>query len=174
MSWHDFYRRRDALAAVLRHAERDPEGDLPFENVPDVPAVFGGRAELLLALHYAWSLKLTGRVGLAQATAERDLGVDRVDAVIAAWHETATEFAVLRRVLDTHANAYDDVLRPVVESEQRVLALAAGLAEPNEPTAEITRVGAALLALARSAPPQPAVCRRRPVQQLLRRLVASA
>jgi hypothetical protein len=52
-------------------------------------------------------------------------------------------------------------------------ALAAGLAEPQDTTAEITRVGGAYLALLRTTP-EPRARRRGQVEQLLRRLVASA
>ncbi|MFC5287622.1 hypothetical protein ACFPM7_11230 [Actinokineospora guangxiensis] len=165
MSWSDYYRRRDALDAVLDQAARDPEGPLPFGE--QAAAEFADRRELLLALHYRWSVRLTGRVGMAQADAERDPSADRVDAVARAWRATAAEHPVLRRVLDAHP------VGPAVAGEQRMLALAAGLAEIDEPAAEITRVGAAYLALIRTAP-CPVRQRTTRVEQFLRRLVASA
>lgn len=165
MSWSDYYRRRDALDAVLDQAARDPEGPLPFPE--RAAAEFADRRELLLALHYRWSVRLTGRVGMAQAEAERDPSLDRVDAVARAWRATAAEHPVLRRVLDAHPAGL------AAAGEQRMLALAAGLAEIDEPAEEITKVGAAFLALIRTSP-----CPVRPrttrIEQFLRRLVASA
>jgi hypothetical protein len=172
MSWSDFYRRRDAMDAVLEHARRDPEAMLPFAEVPEVAEIFAGPEELLLALHYRWTMRLTGRVSLAQAEAELDPRIDRVDAVAAAWRATAAEFPVLRGLLDANAGLSGAVLRPAVEGEQRMLALAAGLAEPHESPQEITRIGATFLALLRSTPDRQA--RRRNPVELLRRLVASA
>jgi hypothetical protein len=166
MSWTRYYERRDALDSVLVRAQRDPAGPLPHADV------FEGPAELLLALHYRWTLKLTGALGTVLAEAEQDPSIDHVDAVSAAWRRTAAKNATLHAVLDAHAVRYAE-LRPMLEAEQRTLALAAGLAEPHEPTEEITRVGAAFLALLQTALPQPAR-RRSPVEQLIRRLVASA
>ncbi|HVK24794.1 MAG TPA: hypothetical protein VM677_25840 [Actinokineospora sp.] len=174
MSWNDYYRRRDAMDAVVAHAARTPEGALPYAEVPGVDAVFSSHEELLLALHYRWTLKLTGRVGMAQAEAERDASIDLVDAVSQAWRTTAAEHPALRRLVDDAARTYPDLLRPALDSEQRMLALAAGLAEPHEDKTEITRVGAAFVALVRSAPARAAGKRRNPVEQLLRKLVASA
>lgn len=171
MGWSDFYRRRDALDAVLELARHDPEGPLPFPE--QAAAEFADQGEALLALHYRWSVRLTGRVGMAQAEAERDPSGDPVEAVAQAWRATAAEFPVLRRVLDAHADDHGGVLRAAVESEQRMLALAAGLADLDEPAAEITRVGAAYLALIRTAPPRDRQRGGR-VEQFLRRLVASA
>jgi hypothetical protein len=173
MSWNDYYRRRDALDAVVDHAARHPAGSVPFTEVPEATEVFTNREELLQALHYRWLLKLTGRVGLAQAEAERDPSIDPVDAVTQAWRTTAVEFPTLRRLIDIGAETDPDVLGPAIDGEQRMLALAAGLVEPHESAAEITRVGAAFVALIRSAPDRP-VKRRNPVEQLFRRLVASA
>ncbi|MEV4314380.1 hypothetical protein [Actinocrispum sp. NPDC049592] len=166
MSWKDYYERRDALDSVLVRARRNPEGPLPHSEV------FADHEELLLALHYRWTLKLTGALGAVLAEAERDPSVDHVDAVSAAWRRTVRDNETLHAVLDAHAPRYE-ALRPMLEAEQRTLALAAGLAEPHEPSEEITRVGAAFLALLQTAKPEPAK-RRSPVEQLIRRLVASA
>ena len=178
MSWEDFYKRRDALDAAVRLAGRDPEGPLPFAQVPNATEVFTGPAEMLLALHYRWTMKLTGRLGMAVADAERDPQVDRVDAVRTAWLDTADEFSVLRRLLDAHADDHDGALRPALAGEYRMLALAAGLAEHGEDPEEIARIGHALLALIRTTPdrrPTPEPQRRRnPIEQFIRKLVASA
>jgi hypothetical protein len=177
MSWEDFYRRRDALDAAVRLAGRDPEGALPFAQVPNATEVFTGPAELLLALHYRWTMKLTGRLGMAVADAERDPSIDRVDAVMTAWRETAGEFPVLRRLLDAHADDHGGALRPAMAGEHRMLAFAAGLADAGEDAEEVTRIGQALLALIRTSPepePVPQQQRRRnPIEQLLRKIVAN-
>jgi hypothetical protein len=170
MSWTDFYRRRDALDAVLEQARRDPAGTQPYE-VPEAAAEFDGPEDLLLALHYKWMMKLTGQLGVALSEASRDPDIDVVDAVLAGWRATAAEHPELRRLLDAGADV--EALRPAIEGEQRLLALSAGMAEPHEPAEEISRVGATLLALLRNASERPAR-RRSPVEQLLRRLVPSA
>lgn len=161
MSWTDHYRRQGALDAVLEFASREPAGPLPFSEVPDVPELFTSPAEVLLALHYRWTLKLTGRIGVAQAETDRDPSTDPVETVSEAWRAAASENPVLRRILD--ANDVETA------GEYRMLALAAGLAEPHEPPAEIARVGAAFLALVRSAP-----ARHRDPVGLKRKLVTSA
>ena len=171
MGWNDFYRRRDALDAVLEHAQRTPDSALPYAEVPGVAEVFGEPAQLLLALHHKWGLAVTGRVEVALSDAERNPAIDPVDAVASAWRAAAAENPVLRRLLD--AGAGEPAMRAALDGEQRMLALCAGLAEPHETNDEITRVGAAYLALVRSAPHRPAR-RRNPVERLIRRLVASA
>jgi hypothetical protein len=159
MSWTRYYARRDALDSVLVRARRDPAGPLPDADV------FAGPAELLLALHYRWTLKLTGALGVALSSDE-----DPVDAVSVAWRRTIADNATLYAVLAEHAPRYPE-LHPMLDAEKRTLALAAGLAEPHEPVEEITRVGTAFLALLQTAAPQSAGS---PVEQLIRRLVASA
>jgi hypothetical protein len=166
MSWTDYYRRRDALDSVLVRAHSDPTGPLPCSDA------FAGPAELLLAMHYRWTLKLTGALGVALSEAEKDPAIDQVDAVSDAWRRTVAANRTLYAVLAAHAGRHE-ALRPLLEAEQRTLALAAGLAEPHEPAEEITRVGAAFLALLQTAAPGQA-SRRTPVEQLIRRLVASA
>ncbi|MET1071156.1 MAG: hypothetical protein ABWY11_00770 [Umezawaea sp.] len=137
MGWTDFYRRRDELDAVLRRAERHPAAPLDFD-----PDVFADADELLLALHHRWLQRLTGRLGVALTGTE-----DRVDAVLTTWRALAAEQSALRGVLDAHLTDPEAVGR-----EERLLALTSGLAELSEPTAEVTRIGAALLALIRSEP----------------------
>src|SRR5882672_2947419 len=152
MSWNDFYRRYDALNAVLEQASLDPAGTLPFTEVPGVAEVFGSPAELLRALHHRWFMALTGRVEVALAEAERDRDVDPVDVVAAAWRSTAVWHDVLRRLLDANTEEHGAAMRAALEGEQRMLALAAGLADPHEPKEEITRIGATFLTLLRTAP----------------------
>ncbi|WP_199443368.1 hypothetical protein [Umezawaea beigongshangensis] len=159
MSWNDFYRRRDALDAVLRRAELDPAAP-PVHD----PSLFPSRDDLLLALHHRWMQQLTGRLGVALSAAEDGNGdADRVEVVVRTWCGLAAEQPVLRAVLDHHLAD-----RAAVEREQRLLALTAGLAELSEPDEEITPVGAAFLNLVRATPPR---ARRRP---LLHRLARSA
>jgi hypothetical protein len=119
MSWTDFYRRRDALNAVLEHARRNPASPLPHAEVPGVPEVFATPDALLLALHYKWTLALTGRLNVALSEAGRD----PVDAVAAAWRAAAEEHPVLRRLLDENEAAHAEALRPALEAEHRLLAL---------------------------------------------------
>jgi hypothetical protein len=166
MSWQDYYERRDALDSVLVRAERDPAGPLPLSNA------FADQVELLLALHYRWTLKLTGQLGLALAEAEKDPSIDHVDAVSEAYRRTVADNQTLYAVLDAHGGRYE-AMRPMREGEQRTLALAAGLAEPHESPEEITRVGGAFLALLQTAAPQRSR-RRSPVEELIRRLVSSS
>ncbi|RZS38848.1 hypothetical protein EV193_10459 [Herbihabitans rhizosphaerae] len=173
MSWNDYYRRRDALDAVIQHATRNPGGGLPFDEVPGVSEIFSGPDELLAALHYRWTLKLTARVDMALAEADRDSSIDRVEAVTEAWHKAADENSALRAILDTNSDRVGGTFGRAVRAEQRMLALTAGLAEITEPDEEITRVGVAFNALLHSVPQRPAR-RRNPVEQLLRRLVPSA
>ena len=158
MGWQDFYRRRDALAAVLERAGRDPDGALRSAEAD----LFGGRDGLLLALHHKWLMALTGRIGVA-----RTEHADPVDAVAAAWRAAAAAHPDLRRLLD--GNAAEPALAPALAGEQRLLAVSADLAAPGESAEETAAAGAALLALLRAAPRHPA---RR--TGLLRRLLASA
>jgi hypothetical protein len=132
MSWNDFYRRRDALDAVLRSA-----GPLQVDTT-----VFADADELLLALHYRWMQQLTGRLGVALTET-----TDRVAAVQQTWRTLAQEQPKLRELLDTHLTDAD-----AVEREERLLALTSGLAELSEPSAEIARVGVAFLSLIRAEP----------------------
>ncbi|OZM70034.1 hypothetical protein CFN78_27590 [Amycolatopsis antarctica] len=170
MSWDDFYRRRDVMDAVLRRARRDPAGPLPFAEVPGATGMFGTETDLLLALHHRWSLLLAGRLRAAIGDAA-DVGGDgtHVDEVSRAWRATAEQHSTLRAVLDAGVGRYPAELLPVHEAEHRMLALAAGLAEPGEPAAETARIGGAFVALLRAGPAP----RRNPVGQLLRRLTPS-
>jgi hypothetical protein len=159
VSWNDFYRRRDALDAVLRRAELDPTA--PPVHDPDL---FPTRNDLLLALHHRWMQQLTGRLGVALSAAEVENGdVDRVEVVVRTWNDLAADQPVLRAVLDAHLTD-----RAAIEREQRLLALTAGLADLSEPDEDITGVGVAFLNLVRATPPR---ARRRP---LLHRLARTA
>lgn len=175
MSWADYYERRDAIDLVLAHAERHPGTGLPFDGLDAVRAVFADREELALALQYKWSQVLMGRLGVALAQAEQTPDVDHVEAVAAAWRTAARKQPALRDLLDTHAAdaAAGQAFHEAQRAEQRMIAYAAGLAEVGEPAEESARIGAAFLALVRGTPARP-TRRRTPIEQLLRRLVASA
>ncbi len=152
MGWQDFYRRRDALDAAVE------QGELRAGEV------FGDERELLLALHHRWTQRLSARVELATVEADRD--TDLVDAVGLAWRRAAEDNAALRELLDAHAGG----LRSYVEEEHRMLATAAGLAEPSDSAEEVASIGAAFVALQRTAPG----ARANPVGRLFRRLMPSA
>ncbi|MFD0919713.1 hypothetical protein ACFQ16_08160 [Saccharopolyspora rosea] len=153
MSWNDFHQRQHAIQSVLDAARRDPSG-----APATTPPPFTDRTELLRALHYKWTQLLTGRIGIALVETEDSPLDDRVQAVTTAWRRTAAENPVLRAVLDHHDT--DPDLRECREREHRLLALAAGLAEPGESDAD--RVGAAFVRLLRATPdasgPAPAAC----------------
>lgn len=167
MGWTEFYQRRQLADAVLRKAARDPQGPLPFAEVPGANEVFGSEEHLLLALHYRWSQLLGGylRTELADETAD-------VEGVTRAWHEAVRKHRTLRAVLDANVGRYP-ALRQVHEAEQRMLAVAAGLAEPGEPADELTKVGAAFTALLRHGSELEAPRRNR-IGQLFRMLAPSA
>lgn len=150
MGWQDFYRRRDALNAAVEQGVVRPSDAFPDEG------------ELLLALQYRWAQRLTARIDLAELES-----ADPVDAVGAAWRLTAADSAELRALLDSYAD--DPALRPLIDAEHRMLAHAAGLTEAGDSGEEAASIGAAFVALQKSAP-----ARRNPVGRLLRRLVPSA
>ncbi|MDT8914422.1 hypothetical protein [Amycolatopsis sp. PS_44_ISF1] len=176
MSWTDFYRRREILEAAIRHAGRAPGEPLMLEEIPGAADVYGSEDNLLLAMQYKWSQLLGGhlRAELADpADAEADaMDRDQVDAVSRAWRRAQSDNEALRAVLDG-AQERCPALARQHEGELRMLALTAGLAEPGEPAAEITKVGHALDALVRAGDSGP-VRRRGPVGHLLRLLAPSA
>ncbi|MBE9373187.1 hypothetical protein IQ251_01865 [Saccharopolyspora sp. HNM0983] len=164
MSWTDHYQRQAAIRTVLDDAHRDPASALTT-----VPTPFTDRAQLLRALHYKWSQVLTGHLEAAVAdSASTEDG--HVQAVTAAHQRAAATCPALRALLDHHRD--DPALRECLQREQQLLALTAGLAEPDEPTPEITRVGSALQQLLRSGRPEPERPRTRPFGQL-RKLIPS-
>ncbi|MBK1786186.1 hypothetical protein [Prauserella cavernicola] len=180
MSWNDFYRRRDVIDAVLRRAERDPHGALPFAEVAGAREAFGSEENLLLALQYKWTQVLSGRLRSEVAGPEDADGVpgggerDHVDAVSRAWRAAVREQPTLRAVLEAHAGRYASTDN-AHEAELRMLAVTAGLAEPNEPRAEVTRIGQAFVALLEARAGSRTRSRRaNPVGQLLRRLAPTA
>ncbi|GGM54279.1 hypothetical protein GCM10012275_26740 [Longimycelium tulufanense] len=180
MSWNDFYRRRNALLATLDWCERNPGEAIPFFDLTGIDEAFIDRADLLRAMQYRWLLLLAPRIELALDQAARRPDLDRVGAVSGAWHELADAEPTLRRVLDQYAEVEEEGLRRPAAAEQRLLALAAGLVEPDEPAEDIVRIGAGFLAMVREQQPervemQPcaSLWRRRPVTALLRRLMTA-
>ena len=173
MGWDSYYRRRDAIDAVLAAAATDSEAGLPFSELPEVAEAFESREDVALALQYKWSQLLNGRINLALADTDYHDG-DPVEAVSKAWRATAADNPVLRRLLDTYAEEAGPEFQIMRHEERSSLALSAGLASPSEPDAEIGRIGDAFLRLIRSAPQPTAVRRRNPVEQLLRKLVSTS
>ncbi|WP_460444016.1 hypothetical protein [Amycolatopsis cihanbeyliensis] len=177
MSWNDFYQRRDVMAAVLRQARRDPGGALPFSGIPGAVEAFGTEENLLLALHYKWTQLLTGylrtEIGGPEDVADVPSGRDQVDAVSRAWQRATREHRELRAVLDAHVDRYSS-LRKAQDTEHRVLAVTAGLAEPYESAQEAARIGAAFVSLVENSPVRTGPRRRNPVGQLLKMLAPSA
>jgi hypothetical protein len=143
MSWSDFYRRRDIIETVLRAARNAPDGPLPFDDVPGARDTFGSEENLLLALNHKWTQVLSGHLRAATVG-----DTDHVEAVTRAWRKAVDGHAVLRAVLDAHAEAHP-TLRALREAEQRMLVTTAGLADADEPEAETTATGAAFEALLR-------------------------
>lgn len=164
MTWNDFYQRQHAIRAVLDHAREHPSAPLDLEAVPAAAAVFTDRDELLRALQHKWSRSLTGRIDIGVEDADADPRGDRVEAVSAAWRRTTADNPVLRLVLDSHAD--EPAITGLLRQERRMLAVSAGLAEPNEPAAELDRVGAAFLGLLRTSTSSAAQRRRGPLSQL--------
>jgi hypothetical protein len=72
--------------------------------------------------------------------------------------------------LDEHAD--HPALRSLIEAEHRMLARVAGLTEAGDSDEESAAIGAAFVALQKSAPDERP--RRNPVERLLRRLAPSA
>jgi hypothetical protein len=93
MSWNDFYRRRDALDAVLRDARHDPSAPLLVD-----PDVFDSREELLLALRHRWNQRLNGRVAVELL----DTADDHETVVARVTRMLSVEDPTLRAVLDAH------------------------------------------------------------------------
>ncbi|MGB3444962.1 MAG: hypothetical protein WBA97_40010 [Actinophytocola sp.] len=153
MGWQDFYARRDALNAAVEQGELRPSDAFPDER------------DLLAALQHRWSQRLTARIEVAGLE-----HTDPMDTVGEAWRSTAKDNPDLRALLDTHAD--DPALHPLIDAEHRGLARAAGLTEPGDSPAEEASIGAAFVALQRTAPA--GTPRRNPVERLFRRLGASA
>jgi len=173
MSWTDFYRRQEILEAALRQGGRNPGAPLPLDEIPGAEEHFGSEENLLLALQYKWTQLLGGALRAEVADPDDADGFgDRVDAVTRAWSRARDEHPDLRAVLDG-ALGRCPALVPLHEGELRMQAVTAGLAEPREPAAELTKVGYAFEALLRAGRERP-VRRRSPIGHLRRLLAPSA
>lgn len=172
MTWNDFYQRQHAVQQVLEHAREHGAEAATLENVPQARAAFSDSEELLNALQYKWSQLLLGRIGLALTDAETDPHGDRVQAVTTAWRQTAAANPTLRAILDHHPATPEAPMRDALEREQRLLALASGLAESHEPTHDIARVGSAFRRLLQMAPAEEPR-RRKGALSHLRKLIPS-
>lgn len=174
MGWNEYYRRRDIMDAALSHAHRSPQAPLLFAEQPGAVELFGSEEALLRALHHHWTVQLGGRLrtelGNDIGSAEGEM---HTDAVTRAWHATVAANPTLRTVLDTASAGNPAALRVTQDVENRMIAIAAGLAEPGESPETVSQVGAAFIALLRARPVRQAT-RRNPVEQLLRRFAASA
>src|SRR5436305_14407401 len=93
MTWNDYYRRRDIIDSVLQ------AGALRFTEIPGAQDAFGSEENLLLALQYKWTLRLSGYL-----RTEVISDTDHVDAVTRAWHKAARENRSLRAVLNANAD----------------------------------------------------------------------
>ncbi|WP_037309280.1 hypothetical protein [Amycolatopsis orientalis] len=176
MSWNDFYQRRDILEAAVRQAGHHPSEPLSLDEIPGATKYFATEEELLVALRYKWNQVFGGYLRAEMADpdyADQDLPLDRVDAVTRAWNRATAEHEALRAVLDAALERCPALL-PSHEAELRTLALTAGLADGNEPAAEITKVGAAFATLLRHGRQAKPARRRSPMGHLLRLLAPSA
>lgn len=175
MSWNDYYRRRDIIDDVLRRARRDPSAPLPISDTPGAAEEFGTEENLLLALHHRWQQALGGRlraeVGGPEDSADLPGGrdADHVESVSRAWRTTLSEHATLHAVLEAHLDDHP-ALRRAHDAQLRMLAITAGLAEPGEPSDEVTRIGNTLVGLMRARASGVGAAPRNPVGQLLRNL----
>src|SRR5882757_3777366 len=167
MSWANYYQRRDAIDKVLAQGT-----GLPLDDEA-VRAVFTDRESLALALQYKWSQILMGHIAAALVDADHTPDIDQVEAVAAAWRTAARRQPALRALLEGHTAEAGDEFRSALRAEQRMVAFAAGLAEPTEPANETARIGAAFLGLVQGTPRRPVNRHANPVEQLFRRLVAS-
>jgi hypothetical protein len=124
------------LNAILDRARRTSAGATPVSE------------EQLLALQHRWTTALSARLDDALERAGTE---PLTDAVAAAWRALAADQPILRAVLDTHESdspALDTALR----RECQMLAMAAGLTEPDDRSEEPARIGRALRGLIRGGP----------------------
>ncbi|HEY3608570.1 MAG TPA: hypothetical protein VGL06_13765 [Pseudonocardiaceae bacterium] len=172
MGWANHYQRRDVINQVLTHAGQHPGAGLPMDDAA-VRAVFADQESLALALQYKWSQILMGHIAAALVDVGSLADADQVEAVAAAWRTAARRQPALRDLLERHTAEAGPEFRRALRAEQRMVAFAAGLAEPGEPADETARIGAAFLGLVRGPGHRPVNRRTNPMEQLFRRLVAS-
>jgi hypothetical protein len=91
----------------------------------------------LLALQARWAAALSARLDQAIEAAAPGQGIE---AASDAWRALATDLHTLRTVLDAH-EACSSVLAVARRGEYRMLALAAGIASLDTPTAQAEQAG---------------------------------
>ena len=128
MSWDDFNRRRAAIAAVIAHAEANPNADLAFAELPQVTAEFGSRRELILALQYDWSLALWGQIETLSVDSQSGPLMDSGKLAGQAWAAATKTHRTLRRLLDRHLSEAGQLL-PVALSRQAGLMVSAEIGQ---------------------------------------------
>jgi hypothetical protein len=101
MSWQAYHRRRAAIAMVLDHAQHNPNAGLPFDELPEVTAVFASRSDLLRALQQDWSQALWAQIELVSIASSARL-TDAAHVCRQAWALTEARRPVLRRLLDEY------------------------------------------------------------------------
>lgn len=168
MSWNDFYRRRDAIDAVLATAARRQRPALPYHELPAVRAAFGSKDELLSALQYKWQRALSAQIDLALTEADDDPSVDRFDMLRDAWQAATRREPTLRAVLDEHAG--HPAIQAQVASERTQLAHLAGLTGAGDTEEDAAALGGTFLALVHAGKQQ----RHGRGNGLLRKLVGAA
>src|SRR5699024_6902197 len=102
--------------------------------------------ERLLTLPHRWSELLDRALEVALSTAPEG---EEADAVGRAWRRTAETNPTLHAVLAQHLHAprVSPELRARHERDLRTIALAARMGEASDPTEELVRIGATMLAM---------------------------
>jgi hypothetical protein len=100
----------------------------------------------LLALQQRWAVALSARLDEVLESTHPSEGVR---AVRDAWTHLAADLRILRGVLDGHQGR-SEALDRARSGEYRMLALAAGLARLDSPTADAVRAGQAFAEVIRS------------------------
>ena len=138
------------IREVLTRLERTRDGRLPWQEVPGAVEVFGEPGALLRALQLTWFTRLTAALDLAMEAGDSD----PVEEVQMAWYDLAWRTPGLRRVLDAHQQ--DPAVAPGRVQEYRALAVSAGLATLDEPSAIAAARGRQLVTVGQAATPAPA------------------
>lgn len=138
------------IREVLTRLERTRDGRLPWQEAPGAVEVFGEPGALLRALQLTWFTRLTAALDLAMEAGASD----PVEEVQMAWYDLAWRTPGLRRVLDAHQQ--DPAVAPGRIQEHRALAVSAGLATLDEPTAIAAARGRQLVSIGQAAALAPA------------------
>jgi len=149
-AWKTQHRRSTVIREVLTRLERTRDGRLPWQEVSGAVEVFGEPSALLRALQLTWFTRLTAALDLAMEAGASD----PIEEVQMAWYDLAWRTPGLRRVLDAHQ--HDPAVAPGRSQEHRALAVSAGLATLDEPTALAAARGRQLVSIGPAATPAPA------------------